>query len=129
MVVIVKASRSTGGTGDTYTLYKDLITLDGTSQVYFLQEVEDGKYDCSEWFTAKKELKKQNPLINLPYIIDGNRLISQTNACFSYLGRKLDMWGSTEDEAIECEQLLCEVGLMFLSCSTFCVISVFRLWI
>ena len=45
MSVTVKASKSTGGTGDTYTLYKDLITLDGTSQVYFLQEVEDGKYE------------------------------------------------------------------------------------
>mmetsp|Transcript_15871 Transcript_15871/g.23904 ORF Transcript_15871/g.23904 Transcript_15871/m.23904 type:complete len:274 (-) Transcript_15871:139-960(-) len=79
------------------------------NNVMYDVKVEDGKYDCSEWFTAKKELKKQNPLINLPYIIDGNRLISQTNACFSYLGRKLDMWGSTEDEAIECEQLLCEI--------------------
>ena len=33
MVVIVKASRSTGGTGDTYILYKDLVALDSTSQV------------------------------------------------------------------------------------------------
>ena len=33
----------------------------------------------------------------------------QTNACFSYLGRKLDLWGQTPQEHSYCEQLLCEV--------------------
>ena len=45
MIVTVKASKSTAGTGSTYTLYKDLEGLDSTSEVYFLQEVEDGKYE------------------------------------------------------------------------------------
>lgn len=76
--------------------------------MYDLTETE-GQYDGSAWFSKKPELKVQNPLINLPYVIDGDRVISQTNACFSYLGRKLQLWGNNDDEVIQVEQLLCEV--------------------
>ena len=90
-----------------------------------------GEFDCNEWFNAKKGLKEENPLINLPYIKVGDVVVSQTNACFLYLGnyfhisfsldniniyififylgRKLNMLGSNESELIECEQLLCEI--------------------
>ena len=44
LLVTVKASKTTG-TASTYALYKDLQGLDSTSEVYFLQEVEDGKYE------------------------------------------------------------------------------------
>ena len=47
--------------------------------------------------------------MNLPYVVDGDRVVSQTNACMSYLGRKLGLWGNTDDEVIDVEQLLCEV--------------------
>jgi glutathione S-transferase len=70
---------------------------------------EDGSFCREEWTCTKPALKEQNPLMNLPYIIDGDKVIAQTNACFAYLGRRLGMWGSTEDEHIECEQLLCEI--------------------
>ena len=54
-------------------------------------------------------------MINLPYIelIDssGNELlISQSNACLSYLGRKFKMFGVNEIEQIQCEQLLLETS-------------------
>lgn len=58
---------------------------------------------------AKPGLKEQNPLMNLPYIVDGDNVISQTNACFAYLGRKCGLFGSNEIEASQCEQLLCEL--------------------
>lgn len=47
--------------------------------------------------------------MNLPYILDGDRVISQSNSCAAYLGRKFGMLGSTEDELIKCEEFLCEV--------------------
>ena len=42
------------------------------------------------------DLKQLNPLINLPYLIDGDVIVSQSNACFTYLGRKFDMLGKYE---------------------------------
>jgi hypothetical protein len=65
--------------------------------------------DLSEWFSQKPALKEKNPLMNLPYVIHGDRVITQSNACFSYLGRQLGLWGKTEDEVTDCEQLLCEI--------------------
>jgi hypothetical protein len=38
----------------------------------------------------------------------GDLLICQSNACYSYLGRKLDLWGNTDTDVVLCEQLLCE---------------------
>jgi glutathione S-transferase len=42
------------------------------------------------WFGAKKpELVQKNPCINLPYIIDGDLVVTQSNTCLLYLGEKL----------------------------------------
>ena len=68
-----------------------------------------GGFDASEWFAVKAALKLKNPLINLPYVIDGERVISQSNACMCYLGRKLGLWGEDDDSVLACEQLLCEI--------------------
>jgi glutathione S-transferase len=76
--------------------------------MYDLTET-DGKYNGSAWFSVKPELKEKNPLMNLPYIIDGDNVISQTNSCLSYLGRKFNLWGVNEIEISQVEQLLCEV--------------------
>ena len=67
-----------------------------------------GESDSSSWFNSKPDLKAINPLINLPYIKDGEKLITQTNACILYISRKLKMLGSNEDELIKCEELLSE---------------------
>jgi glutathione S-transferase len=74
-----------------------------------LSDKEGGGWDASHWFDAKPELKEKNPLMNLPYIIVGEEVVSQSNACMLALGRKLNMLGSTEAQLSECEQLLCEV--------------------
>lgn len=69
----------------------------------------DGRFDRSVWLQhAKPAILEKNPLANLPYIIDGEIVVTQSNACLSYLGRKLDLWGHNEVEIIQCEQLLCE---------------------
>ncbi len=42
------------------------------------------------WFGADKpNLAKSNSCINLPYILDGDQVITQSNTCLLYLGRKL----------------------------------------
>lgn len=78
-------------------------------QNYDLKDKSDGEFSGAEWFDVKPSLKENNALMNLPYIIDGEHVIAQTNACFLYLGRKFNMLGSSEKELIWCEQLLCEV--------------------
>jgi len=73
-------------------------------------------YDGSEWHESDKiVLKKRNSLINLPFIelinSSGNELlISQSNACLSFLGRKFNMFGKNELEISKCEQLLLETN-------------------
>ena len=79
-------------------------------------ENDNVSFDGSDWTNKDKiELKKTNSLINLPYmeIIDDEdqkHLISQSNACLLYLGRKFKMLGSNEVEQTRCEQLLLETN-------------------
>jgi hypothetical protein len=83
------------------------------AQNYTVTRAEDGSWDRSSWFSAKAELKTRNPFMNLPYVIDGEHVVSQSNACLAYLGRKLGLWpmaGSQEET--ECEQALCEVSIL-----------------
>ena len=79
---------------------------------YKLQPIVNGElvtYDGSEWTENDKlKLKNKNSLINLPYIEliddnDNNIVISQSNACLSYLGRKFNMFGNDEIEETQCE--------------------------
>ena len=77
--------------------------------MYDCTENEDGSFDRSAWASVKPELKEKNPLMNLPYVIADGKIVTQSNACLSFLGRKLGLWGKTDDEICDCEQLLCEV--------------------
>ena len=93
---------------------------------------EDGSWGNSTWFSHRKpELKQLNPLINLPFVIDGDvvqhspppqeistplhlisalqQVVTQSNACLAYLGRKFNMYGTTPLESVRCDELLCEV--------------------
>ena len=47
--------------------------------------------------------------MNLPYVIDGEHTIAQTNACFAHLGRVLGLYGSNYAETLKVEQCLCQV--------------------
>lgn len=98
-------------------------------------EAEGGGWDASEWLcdSAKFALAKSNALvcswmpalcerhlsltlvpriaqINLPYIVNkqNNQVISQSSACMTYLGRRLNLMGTEEDMCAN-EQLLGEL--------------------
>ena len=70
---------------------------------------EGGGWDVSDWFDKKPELLEKNQLMNLPYVIDGDQIIAQTNACFAHLGRVLGLYGSNYAETVKVEQCLCQV--------------------
>ena len=47
-------------------------------------------FQAPAWFMDRKPAMKEiNPLANLPFLVDGDVIISQSNACLMYLGRKL----------------------------------------
>uniref|UniRef100_A0A8B9LM54 glutathione transferase n=1 Tax=Astyanax mexicanus TaxID=7994 RepID=A0A8B9LM54_ASTMX len=60
-------------------------------------------YDKSCWFNEKPKLKMDFP--NLPYLEDGDRKISQSNAIMRYIGRKHNLCGETEDEKVRVDIL------------------------
>ena len=47
---------------------------------YDLVPKEGGGFDPSAWFDTKPALRAKNPLMNLPYVIDGDRIISQVSS-------------------------------------------------
>ncbi|XP_007427588.1 glutathione S-transferase Mu 1-like [Python bivittatus] len=53
-------------------------------------------FDASEWTSVKEKLGLDFP--NLPYLIDGERKITQSNAILRYIARKHKMCGETEEE-------------------------------
>lgn len=84
------------------------------NNVMYNVKENNGSFDRGEWIDdAKPGLKERNALINLPFVIDGAdanaRVVTQSNACFSFLGRRLSLWGDNEDEIVQCEEFLCEI--------------------
>ncbi len=69
------------------------------------------------WFSKKPELKAKNPLINLPYVADGDMVLAQSNACMAYLGRKLGMVDASNEARVD--ELLCETMDLRNSMTTF----------
>jgi len=73
---------------------------------YTKTEFEDKHYVCgpapdfdkSCWFDIKHTLGLD--FANLPYFIDGDIKITQSNAIMRYIGRKNDMCGKTETERV-----------------------------
>lgn len=70
-------------------------------------------YEGSSWHDNDKiDLKKKNSLINLPYLKyfkdDKEFIISHSNTCLTFLGKEFGMFGETQEEELECEQLLQE---------------------
>eukprot|EP01039_Chlorochromonas_danica_P001867 gene1867-2043_t len=69
---------------------------------------ENGVFDTSSWFNVKEKYKAKNPLINLPYVQVGDLVVTQSNACILYLGRRLNLMGNDDYDQVEVEELLCE---------------------
>eukprot|EP01123_Difflugia_compressa_P010147 TRINITY_DN3641_c0_g1_i1.p1 TRINITY_DN3641_c0_g1~~TRINITY_DN3641_c0_g1_i1.p1 ORF type:complete len:245 (-),score=42.25 TRINITY_DN3641_c0_g1_i1:122-748(-) len=73
----------------------------------------DGGWE-SEWSVTKPKLQEKNALINLPYVIDtldGQEIIvTQSNSCLSYLGRKFKLVGKDERDLAKVEQIMNQVS-------------------
>jgi len=71
----------------------------------------DKQYTRGEdWFKSRKpDILAMNPLANLPYLVDGETCICQTNAILSYLGDKFGLNGTTEAQKIRTQELLAEI--------------------
>uniref|UniRef100_A0A3Q0RAA0 glutathione transferase n=1 Tax=Amphilophus citrinellus TaxID=61819 RepID=A0A3Q0RAA0_AMPCI len=73
---------------------------------YTGEEYEDKHYTCGDapnydktcWTSVKDKLGLDFP--NLPYLLDGDRKITQSNAIMRYIARKHNMCGETEDEKV-----------------------------
>ncbi|XP_006785619.1 glutathione S-transferase Mu 3-like [Neolamprologus brichardi] len=73
---------------------------------YTGEEYEDKYYVCGEapnydktcWIDVKNKLGLDFP--NLPYLLDGDRKLTQSNAIMRYIARKHNMCGETEDEKV-----------------------------
>jgi len=95
------------GLGAPLRMMCEYAGADYTPVNYELQG-QSGSWDASAWFNEKPALKARNPLMNLPYVIDGDRVITQSNSCLLYLGRKFGLSGKNEDETAKMEQCLCQ---------------------
>mmetsp|Transcript_4613 Transcript_4613/g.9345 ORF Transcript_4613/g.9345 Transcript_4613/m.9345 type:complete len:230 (+) Transcript_4613:24-713(+) len=74
-------------------------------------QYEDTQYATNEsWFNGRKPaILEMNPLANLPYLVDGDTCVCQTNAVLHYLGEKLSLNGNTEAQKLRTSELLCEI--------------------
>ena len=81
--------------------------------VYAGAEFESNQYevingDRGQWFSKKPALKEKNAFMNLPYVKDGDNIVTQSNACLSYLGRKFKLNGDNDQELTKVEQAICQ---------------------
>ncbi|CAE7157901.1 unnamed protein product [Symbiodinium pilosum] len=81
-----------------------------------LLEYKEAKYEDKQYFTGDDWFKERkpailelNPLANLPYLIDGDKCVCQTNAILQYLGEKFGLNGASESQKIRTDELLCEI--------------------
>mmetsp|Transcript_29362 Transcript_29362/g.82802 ORF Transcript_29362/g.82802 Transcript_29362/m.82802 type:complete len:236 (-) Transcript_29362:255-962(-) len=74
-------------------------------------EYEDVQYtDGAKWFKEDKpEILKKNPMANLPYLVDGDTVICQSNSIYQYLGDKLALTPKDPTTKLWDSQVLHEV--------------------
>jgi len=74
-------------------------------------DYKDAQFESfASWFENRKpDILKMNPLANLPYIVDGEVCVCQTNAVINYLGEKYGINGGDPQQKIANSQLLCEI--------------------
>ncbi|XP_013875683.1 glutathione S-transferase Mu 3 [Austrofundulus limnaeus] len=70
-------------------------------KLYSCGEAPD--YDKTCWINEKDKLGIN--FVNLPYLLDGDRKIVQSNAIMRYIARKHNMCGETEDEKVRVDIL------------------------
>jgi len=77
---------------------------------YAGMEVKETRYSSKdEWFEKDKpKLLPLNALTNLPYMVEGDKVITQTNALMLYIARKTRLAGKGKQQT-DVETALCEV--------------------
>mmetsp|Transcript_24778 Transcript_24778/g.32371 ORF Transcript_24778/g.32371 Transcript_24778/m.32371 type:complete len:267 (-) Transcript_24778:287-1087(-) len=81
--------------------------LEYTGTPYADQQYEQGegpKFDRSCWLDVKPKMGMAFP--NLPYLVDGNIRISQSNAILRYIARKHNLLGESEENCAYVDELL-----------------------
>jgi len=78
---------------------------------YKQADCKDSQYaTMDEWFqNSKPRILELNPLANLPYLVDGDVCICQTNAILIYLGEKFGMEGKDAAKKRLNNELLMEI--------------------
>lgn len=62
---------------------------------------------AGDWFgTHKPQLLEKNPLMTLPYLKDGDKIVTQSNSVLLYIARKAGLAGSGADDQSKIEMLL-----------------------
>ncbi|XP_078497436.1 glutathione S-transferase Mu 5-like [Lissotriton helveticus] len=64
-------------------------------------------YDKSQWLKEKETLGLDFP--NLPYLIDGDTKLTQSNAIIRYIGRKHNLCGESETEMTRVDVIVSQV--------------------
>ena len=110
---ILRRNRSIRGLAAPLRMMLSAAKVNHWAVLYDVTEKEGGSWEKDAWLKDKELLKKEhNPFMNLPYLVDcenDDLVINQTNAIKNYLGRELDMLGSSKKEIAKCEELLCEI--------------------
>jgi glutathione synthase/RimK-type ligase-like ATP-grasp enzyme len=79
-----------------------------TDKQYDVKKAGSG-WDTSEWFKGDKpDLVAQNAFMNLPYVCLGDKVVTQSNACYLFIGKKLNLNGRGDDAQVRNHEILCE---------------------
>ena len=62
--------------------------------------------NAPEWFAAKEQNVWELDFPNLPYFVDGDVKLSQSNAILRHIGRKHGLYGLDDKHAAEIDMLL-----------------------
>eukprot|EP00301_Raphidiophrys_heterophryoidea_P003741 c11677_g1_i1.p1 GENE.c11677_g1_i1~~c11677_g1_i1.p1 ORF type:complete len:238 (+),score=49.64 c11677_g1_i1:55-768(+) len=74
------------------------------------QQGEAPEFDKTCWTSVKATVLGDYPSPNLPYLIDGETVMTQSNAIARYVGRKAGLSPTSEDEARQVDLLLDELA-------------------
>jgi hypothetical protein len=77
-----------------------------TDKQYNVTKAGSG-WDTSEWFKGDKpDLVAQNSFMNLPYVQLGEKVVTQSNAVYLFVGRKLGLNGRGDEAQIRNHEIL-----------------------
>jgi len=96
MAPIVFAYWKTRSLGQPVRLILGYGKVDFEDRMYVVDDTPP--FSRSSWYDVKHTIGLDFP--NLPYLIDGEVKITQSNAILRYLARKLDLIGETEEQLI-----------------------------